>query len=224
MWGLIGLVGLLLVFGAVGVVSMTGQQDASASSTRAPYTPPPADPDPATVSILSDSHAFNEGSWWRTTVYNRSVQGVVSGAFESQPGASAQTLTDRLDAATASGGYVIVQAGTNDLLSAVTPSDALARIEALWDGIGERGATAIASLVPPSDERPSQTVELNELISAAAGQRGMFLLDVYSPVANPDGTWQEGLSGDGIHANPDGAVIMADAARGQIESWGLTPD
>ena len=183
------------------------------SSTRADES----DTAPVMVSVLSDSHAYNAGSWWRQTVVSGNIPDAELGAFESQPGATSTTLIKRLDAAAAHGGLVLVQAGTNDLIAGRRPATALTGIEALWDGITERGATPVAMLVPPSNKHGQQTVELNDLIRKAAAKRGLALIDVYTVVANPDGTWRHGLTTDGIHANAEGSAPMAAAAQEQIK-------
>lgn len=170
------------------------------------------------VSVLSDSHAYNAGSWWRQTVVAGSVPDAELGAFQSQPGAESTSLVKRLDAAAAPGGLVLVQAGTNDIIAGKTPAEALTGIEALWDGIAERGSTPVAMLEPPSNKHGGKTVELNDLIRKAAAKRGLALVDVYTVVANPDGTWRHGLTTDGIHANAAGSAPMAAAAQDQIEA------
>ena len=170
------------------------------------------------VSVLSDSHAFNADSWWRQTVVANKVPGLALGAFESQPGAASSSLVARLDAATAKKGLVIVQAGTNDLLSRQTPADAAAGVEALWKGVKDRGATPVAALVPPSDKVPAEVVELNNLLTAAATSQGLKIIDVYHAVAGPDGTWLAGDTIDGTHANKAGSDLMTAAAKKQLPS------
>lgn len=177
---------------------------------------PAAEPVVAVVSILSDSHAYNADSWWRQTMESHTVPGSTMGSFESTPGADTQALVPHLDDATERGGYVIVQAGTNNLLSAQSPEDALAGIVALWDGIAAREATPVAALVPPSATRASGVLELNRLITSEAAARGLPLVDVYSPVAAADGDWADGMSGDGVHANKAGSDRMASVARTQM--------
>ncbi|WWV91834.1 hypothetical protein GMYAFLOJ_CDS0004 [Microbacterium phage phiMiGM15] len=213
-----GVAALAIVAGGLTVAALA--RDDSAQAGAAQVSPPAtygaAAPQLTAVSVLSDSHAYNEGSWWRQTVEAGTISGVRMGAFESQPGASAQVLVERLDAAAARGGFVIVQAGTNDLLGGITPADTTSRIVSLWDGIAQRGATPVAALVPPSNTRADETVELNALIREAAAARGIGVLDVYTDVALPDGEWQDGASGDGIHALPDAATRMAAAAAAQL--------
>ncbi|MHA7264555.1 SGNH/GDSL hydrolase family protein [Arthrobacter sp. TMN-37] len=169
-----------------------------------------------TIGILSDSHANGKNSWWRQTVVAGTVPGLRLGAFESHPGAQTVALVDRLDAATREADLVVVQAGTNDILRGRSPQQAAGGVRALWDGIAARGAFPVAALVPPSQTRPALAIELNRLITAAAEERGLPLVDVYTPVAADDGSWAPGLSNDGIHSNRKGSDLMAEAARGQL--------
>jgi lysophospholipase L1-like esterase len=168
------------------------------------------------VSVLSDSHAFNAGSWFRKTVEAGTVPGVTLGTFASQPGAAATVLTAKLDEATASKGVVIVQAGTNDLLSAVGSVQTAANVEALIQGVKDRGAKPVLALIPPSAKRGPEVLDTNALLTTYAKANGVGILDLTTAVAAPTGQWKPGLSDDGTHANPAGSQIMADAAAQQI--------
>lgn len=171
-----------------------------------------------TVSILSDSHAFNADSWWRQTVVANKVPGLIVGAFESQPGAMSSSLAPRVEAAVSKQGKVIVQAGTNDLLSGAAPADAAKGVMALWQEIKDRGATPVAALVPPSNDFPEAVVELNAMLTEAAAAQQLAIIDVYAPVANPDGTWANGTTTDGVHSNKTGSDLMTAAALKQLPS------
>jgi lysophospholipase L1-like esterase len=171
---------------------------------------------PVIVSILSDSHAFNAGSWFRSTVEAGTVLGVKLGAFASQPGASASVLAAKLDEATEKKGVVIVQAGTNDLLSALGSDQTAINIEALAEGVKARGAKPVLALLPPSAKRGPEVLATNKLLTAYAATHQIGLLDLTTTVATPDGQWKDGLSDDGTHANAAGAKIMAEAAAQQL--------
>jgi lysophospholipase L1-like esterase len=217
-WQIAGLA--LLAVLALGVAGYSVLKPA-ASKPEAAFTPAPitapTTPAPAKiVSVLSDSHANNADSWWRQTAAAGKVPGLALGAFESQPGAMSTSLAARLDAATAKKGLVIVQAGTNDLLALKTPAQAAAGVQALWQGIKDRGATPVAALVPPSDKAPDGVVQLNDLLARAAAAQGLKVIDVYHAVANPDGTWAAGTTADGTHANKAGSDRMATAASEQL--------
>ena len=186
-------------------------------------TPPPSEtpaaPQPVVpLSVLSDSHAYFAASWWRQTVEANAIGGVSMGAFASQPGAVADTIASGLDeaAAGAQGGYVLVQAGTNDLLAGSSPTRAASDIQALWSGVRDRGSTPIAVLVPPSSQVGAEVIELNRLLAAAAQQSGIAVLDVYTPVADTGGRWQAGTSDDGKHANLTGATRQANEVLAQL--------
>ncbi len=175
-----------------------------------------ADGDPLRMSVLSDSHAYNTGSWWRQTVATGTFPGIYLGTTASQPGAASTSLVPLLDQATATGGAVVVQVGANDLLSGRTPAQAADGIADLWQGVRDRGAEPVAALVPPSDEVPAAVVALNTAIRDAATAEGIPLLDVYSAVADTDGSWADGLTGDRRHANAAESDLMAKAAREQL--------
>ncbi|WP_052521602.1 SGNH/GDSL hydrolase family protein [Agreia bicolorata] len=197
-----------LVVGAVPSIP-TPSPTVAAAATPQPVIP---------LSVLSDSHAYFAASWWRQTVEANAIEGVSMGAFASQPGAVADTIASGLDdaAAGAQGGYVLVQAGTNDLLDGSSPARAASDIQALWAGVRERGSTPIAVLVPPSNQVGSKVIELNRLLAGAARQAGIAILDVYTPVADAGGRWQPGTSDDGKHANLEGATRQANEVLAQL--------
>jgi lysophospholipase L1-like esterase len=106
-------------------------------------------------------------------------------------------------------GTVLVLAGTNDVRQgrAEGTIDTLTRIaEEIEDG----GATPVFATLPPSDEFPAETMVLNERLRAWADERGVELLDFWTPLADPDGTFAEGMSDDGTHPSPEGAEVLAD--------------
>lgn len=201
-----------LVVGSVPSIP-TPSPTVSPTADAAP-TPQPAIP----VSVLSDSHAYFAASWWRQTVEANAIEGVSMGAFASQPGAVADTIASGLDeaAAAAQNGYVLVQAGTNDLLAGSSPARAASDIQSLWAGVRDRGSTPIAVLVPPSSEVGAEVIELNLLLAGAARADGIAILDVYTPVAEAGGGWQAGTSDDGKHANIEGATRQANEVLAQL--------
>jgi lysophospholipase L1-like esterase len=198
------------------VPEQTPRSEPTATPEPTP-TPEPVQP-PIPLSVLSDSHAYFAASWWRQTVEANAIEGVTMGAFASQPGAVAATIASGLDEATAAapGGYVLVQAGTNDLLAGSSPAQAAADIQGLWAGVRDRGSTPIAVLVPPSSEVGAEVIELNRLLADAARIEGVAILDVYTPVADAAGGWQAGTSDDGKHANLAGASLQANEVLAQL--------
>jgi hypothetical protein len=204
---------------AVAAVALTGL---ALSATRpsdgggAPSASAPATPPAVTVSILGDSHAVVEGSWWRQTVEAGTVDGAREGAFEAYEGLTAADLVEHLDAATADGGLVVVQAGTFDLAAGRTPGETATDVAALWQGVLDRGATPIAALLPPSGDRGVDTVDVNTRLREGAEDRGIGVLDLTTPVEGGEGDWKSGLTDDGILANPTAAARMAQAADDQL--------
>jgi lysophospholipase L1-like esterase len=231
---LVGVVAIAVVFVGSAGREPTGREPSEQAAAR--EVSPTASPEPITtappgqtgapeaaprtipVSVLSDSHAYFAASWWRQTVEANAVEGVSMGAFASQPGAVASTIASGLDeaAAAAPNGFVLVQAGTNDLLSGSVPAQAAVDIQALWAGVLARGSTPVAVLVPPSSEVGAEVIELNRLLADAARLEGIAVLDVYTPVADVDGGWQAGMSDDGKHANLAGATLQAGAVLAQL--------
>jgi len=206
---------------AVAAVALTGlaltatrPSDAGGSPSASASSTPPA----VTVSILGDSHALAAGSWWRQTVEAGAVDGASQGAFEAYEGATAADLVEHLDAATADGGLVVVQAGTFDLAAGRTAGETATDVAALWQGVLDRGATPVAALLPPSGDRGTDTVDVNTRLSEGAADRGIDVLDLTTPVEGGEGDWKSGLTDDGILANPTAAARMAQAADDQLSA------
>lgn len=169
------------------------------------------------VSVLGDSHAGFPWSWYRLSVGDSSVPGASPGVLSSHPGRSSVELRAWVDEATARGGVVLVQAGTNDLLlDGSPPAEAASGVELLVRDVASRHVRTVLVSVPPSATQGAATARLNVLLKAWAGGHGVPWLDVTGGVAAPDGTWLPGLSDDGIHANEAGGSLMALAVRDQL--------
>ncbi|BCT77079.1 hypothetical protein SCMU_29210 [Sinomonas cyclohexanicum] len=204
------LLGLALAL-ALTSCSALGTHDAVGSPRAAA-----ASPGVTIVSVLGDSHSGWPDSWFRLSVGNASIPGA-AGVLASEPGRSSIALQAWVAEATARGGVVLVQAGTNDLLlDHSTPAKAAQGVEALVNAVASRGARAVLVSVPPSATLGPATNQLDALLKDWAAEHNVAWLDVTSAVARPDGTWRPGLSDDGVHANGTGGALMASAARQQL--------
>jgi lysophospholipase L1-like esterase len=171
------------------------------------------DPNMKTISTLSDSHLVADGSWFRRTVEEGRLGGYAVGTFASQPGATSEEVRELADQ-TAGSDWVVVQAGTNDLLGGDSPQQAFAGVRSLVGAVRE--PRVILALVPPPDIRPDAVVALNGLLTRWAQEQGIPVLDVYSPVAAQGGRFRPGTSDDDVHANDLGAQLQADSALRQL--------
>lgn len=197
--------------------SMAHDGGASPSGAAPPAATPTAGPGQTLVSVLGDSHSGEPDSWFRLSVGNGTVPGAALGVLSSHPGYTAAALQSGIPDATAFGGVVLVQAGTNDLLLAKhTPAQAAADVEALERAVAATGVHAVLVSVPPSAPLGPATNQLNALLKDWAAGHDVPWLDVTSAVTEPDGTWRPGLSTDGIHANDSGGPLMAAAVREQL--------
>ena len=169
------------------------------------------------VSVLGDSHSSWPGSWYERTVAAGRLPAVSPGVLSSHPGKTSVVLRTWVRDATAGGGTVLVQAGTNDmLLMGSSPEQTATDIAALVRAVEKAGARPILVSVPPSQSLGEEVLELNSRLSAWARAEGIGWVDVTSGVATPEGTWRPGLSADGIHANDAGGRRMADAVLAQL--------
>ncbi|WP_235779102.1 SGNH/GDSL hydrolase family protein [Sinomonas notoginsengisoli] len=193
---------------------------AALSGGAAPATAAASDTSPSAltvVSVLGDSHSGWPGSWFRGSVANGAVPGVAPGVLASEPGRTSIELLAWVGQATARRGVVLVQAGTNDLLiRRATPPVAAQGVEALVTAVSAQHVRAILVSVPPSGTLGAATNQLNALLEDWSHGHQVPWLDVTRAVAQADGTWQLGLSDDGVHANAAGGERMASAARAQL--------
>lgn len=171
---------------------------------------------PITFTALSDSHMYNGNSWFRVTVEAGQVPAATVRDFVSYPGADANGLREVGLPRIPGSEIVIVSAGTNDFFSAKTVNDVSTALKRLVMETQQLAPVVLLSLVPPSDRFGLQTVQLNQDLRTWADDAGVQVLDVFSPVADPDGTWREGTSGDGIHATDLGAGLQAKAVLPQL--------
>jgi hypothetical protein len=185
-------------------------------------TPTPAPQPPAALSLLSNQPIGATTSWWGLSVTAALVPGVVE-SFELAPSASGDTsalavsdLQDRVNAAPSLTGYVVIQAGAEDLNDGALPSVVATEVQALWQAVATKGATPVVALVSPSDENGAEVIELNGLLQTAAATAGLGVLDLYSPVAAPNGSWETTFSDDGAAPNTAGSEALAQSAIAQL--------
>ena len=197
---------------AGGVALLTTWPPGPEELVTAPVIGPDGQPVP-TISTLSDSHLVADDSWFRLTVAAGRLDGYAVGTYASQPGADAETVR-QLAGRTDGSDWVVVQAGTNDLLGGASPAEAFTDVQALVRAV--RGPRVILALVPPANERPAAVVELNRLLREWAESQDIAVLDVYSAVATGDGRFLPGTSDDDVHVNGRGAQLQADAATRQL--------
>lgn len=115
------------------------------------------------------------------------------------------------------GNAVFIMAGTNDFLvdSNPTVAKSLANIEFMCDAAIKRGLFPILSTIFPRSDSQVQIIAirafltaLNAGIIAMGARKKVLVMDMYSRVANPDGTWINGYTSDGVHAIEAGCQVI----------------
>lgn len=113
--------------------------------------------------------------------------------------------------------FCVVQGGTNDTNLNVDPATTIANMQAICDQLMLVGIYPILTSVPPVPyTSPSQLASVAAILTAqkdiARKTRGVIFCDWRPYVVNPiDGTWQAGLSDDGIHPNSVGCARLGKA-------------
>lgn len=112
--------------------------------------------------------------------------------------------------------WVFMYEGDNDLTSGQSPEEITTAYEEFSARLAKQvpGAKLVFVYARPSLAREAlkaKQQDLNQRITAiAAKKKGHFVIDMYSPFYNPDGTLMQGIFvADRLHLNEKGYVIFA---------------
>jgi lysophospholipase L1-like esterase len=158
------------------------------------------------LNLASDDSYFDVLSCEDHSPISRVANSGVRGQTSAQ--ILARTASDAVDLQPA---VVFVIAGTNDVLQGHT-GDTIDNLTSIADQLDQAKIRAIFGTLPPSDLQPEATADLNDQIRQWAAAGGVQLVDYWQALAGEDGTWQSGMTEDGIHPSPSGARVMADLA------------
>lgn len=115
---------------------------------------------------------------------------------------------------------VIILAGTNDVAEVTHPFNpdlTMGNIASMVELAKVHGIVPVLGTIPPgavwdwmnlSDVAPDRIRLLNDRIRNYAAQQRITLVDYYPLMANPDGTFKDGMSYDKIHPTPEGYAVM----------------
>jgi N-acetylglucosamine-6-sulfatase len=125
-------------------------------------------------------------------------------------GDSTWSIAARLDdVVTAQPEIIFLQAGINDMGKKPNPEGIVSRHLKIWQTLRERLPEAelhIVSLLPVSAKRYPRwgqpVARTNDLLRAAAKERGLRYIDVYSSLSDAAGSLSKELSYDGLHLRP----------------------
>lgn len=106
--------------------------------------------------------------------------------------------------------------GIKVILCSLTPISDYADVPPSGDNPPQPG-TPIPKLIQSVRRPPAQILELNAWIKKYAASVGAVYADYFSAVVDSSGMLKEGLSGDGLHPNKQGYVLMAPVAEAAIE-------
>lgn len=204
---------------AAAVPAGAAYQASSATPSAAPSAAPAggagasAAANARTISVLSDSRS----AWLRRTVATGHIKGYELGDVTARPGADTRTINGLVSRAAGSD-WVIVQAGASDIHNGATPRQTVSGVKSVVTDVRDRGPSVIVALVPPSNVQPTDVLRVNTRLKKWATRQGIGVLDTYSPVADPNGTYRSGLSDDGVHTNAQGTSLEARAVTRQLPS------
>lgn len=128
-------------------------------------------------------------------------------------GETTTSMRDRFaaDALSRNPEAVVIMAGTNDVSQGVPVETTLDNIEAMVTAAREAGSEVWLISAPPSNENGEGVRALTDAERNLAAQLGVPFIDVFSDLAQPDGSWPEGYTEDGTHPTLAGAQALAAA-------------
>lgn len=204
---MISCIGGLVIWGACQVLPL-GPGWASA------YPAYPAEPvrsPPLRVVGLGDSLLVRPDSWFRlvcaTGELGACTNAGVSG--DTTPGMQSRLASDVLNRQPTA---MVLMGGTNDLPLDTPTAQIVDQLAQITTAARSAGIRVVLCTVPPRDRYRAQVIDLNAAIRRYAVDAGLPLLDMYGVIGTPDGTFDTGLSSDGVHPNGAGNARMADLA------------
>lgn len=169
---------------------------------------------PVRVVILGDSIS----EWWQDEDPGLFTAGVVNRGITGQT-SQQLVLRFRQDVLALKPRAVVLQAGLNDVMGntgMTGPDDYIANFETLLDLAEAHGIVPVIASLPPVSQIPERSEiparqrvsDLNRRLQALAARRGAIYLDLFTPLAGPDGAPREGLSSDGVHLTSAGYALL----------------
>jgi len=173
-----------------------------------------------------------------TDAWGRAQYAVTAPFFTGKPyinrGISGQTTAQMLlrfypDVVAHKPKVVVFLAGTNDLagnLGPVSMESIQNNLAAMADIARANGIKVVLGSVlpvcdyhrPQTANRPPEKIKvLNEFLKAQAAQHGYVYLDYYTPMLDDKGFLKAELTGDGLHPNAAGYIVMAPLAEKAID-------
>ncbi|TAK68964.1 MAG: hypothetical protein EPO13_09410 [Actinomycetota bacterium] len=168
--------------------------------------------------FLGDSITFGDGgatsgspgplSWFTSLVNDPRSPLVFEGAI-AEIGRSSSWMLSQVDAALAlKPDWLVVLGGTNDI-GGLTPEQIIGNLRAIAKKAQKAGVTVAVATLPPREaaDANAETLAVNALIHGLDAD-GVVVLDTFAAVADDNGDWESGLTGDGIHPTVEGARLM----------------
>ncbi|MFI7587925.1 GDSL-type esterase/lipase family protein [Spongisporangium articulatum] len=205
---------------AVTSASATPSASSSASSTSNSLTTRALSNTVSSETVvvgLGDSITFRPQSWFRQTcsigLIGDCLDAGIVGNTTLQMYARFQT-----DVVGAGADVMVLMGGTNDMRHGASTAQILKRLKRLVAAAHENGIAVVLATVPARDgaKAGQQVLALNRAIRRWAAAADLPLLDMYGAVGTKSGTYQAGLTDDGLHPNVAGFTRMAAIAEAKL--------
>lgn len=197
------------------VLLLTGCATAQATPRSAPIAdaipiPVAVHDGPVRVAVVGDSLTTWSPPWkadpaqsWVNTAMTGQV--VLDGGWAHSGSTTAMMLEH---VAPSDAEVVVIVAGINDIIIGVPAETRLANIEAIVAKIGTPNVELSATA--PYDPNPAVATEWNQTLQQFATAKGWSFVDPWVSLRNPDGTWVDGMTWEGVHPVPAAATILGD--------------
>lgn len=106
-------------------------------------------------------------------------------------------------------GAVVIMGGTNDVALGQPVEESVAALRSMVTGAQDRGVTVWIVSPPPLDPAHGDLPTLVDAQADLADELDVAFVDVREELSGADGTWEDGLSFDGVHPSEEGARRLA---------------
>ena len=217
--GLLTLIGLTMLTGALVVMAFTRNYTPDADATPRPATTVAAIEDVPDVAFLGDSYTVGTGATterdrWTSTLartmewdeHNYGVGGTNYGTAGQFDGGN--PYTDRVPTIVAAAPDMVIVSGGRNEMSAEQEPGIAATFQELRAGLPDADIVAVSPFWDDDAPYPDRLTELGEVIRAEVEAVGGRYLEVGNPLeGRPD------LISDGVHPNDEGYALLAETVQ-----------
>ncbi|WP_133625970.1 GDSL-type esterase/lipase family protein [Enemella evansiae] len=155
------------------------------------------------------------GSWAYWTDQDPALQ--LTGGY-AHSGWRTSDLAGVSDLRVQSGSYLVILAGTNNVLRREPFSNVPADLDRIVATSGVPAQRVLISLLPPTDPAPDLIAPFNSLIRSWAANRGVQVISAAEHMDAGDGSFKPGMSTDGVHLTQQEARRLGESVAAHLSA------